>query len=178
MPPISSVDDRPVSAPPPGEIDRICCIGAEACVLITICSSDDAETLARRIHDIRTSPRGCFRPIDCGLPIRALDEELFGPLARRLPAARSTLFLKEVGKLTVDQQVRLLKLLRQTAQACWPSPPPARVVAYTSEGLFERVVDGSFDADLFYRLNTIHLYLCRRDLHVSDRHAIDQPGEC
>ena len=139
------------------EIDLICSVGAEACVLISVCASGDDETLAHRIHVVRDGPRGRFLIIDCGLPLRALDTELFGRLERRPPTARCTLFLKEVGRLSPDQQVRLLMGLRENALACWPEAPPVRVVASTSECLFERVIDGSFDANLFYRLNTIHL---------------------
>ena len=139
----------------------ICTVGVEACVLITICGNGEAETLARKIHLARTSPRGRFLTIDCELPTRALDEELFGRFERRPVASRCTLFLREVGKLAADQQLRLLMVLRQRTLACWPAPLPVRVVASTSEYLFDRVVEGSFDPDLFYRLNTIHLDLRR-----------------
>src|SRR5436190_1717164 len=98
--------------------------------------------------------------IDCGLPVRELDEELFGRLKCRPAACRCTLLLKEVGRLPTDQQLRLLMALRRNA-TCGPEPPPVRVVASTSEGLFERVIGGSFDADLFYSLNAIHLDLRR-----------------
>ena len=160
MSPTSSVD-RPVPASLQREIDLICSVGASACVLITVCASGADETLAPRIHGVRNAPRGRFLMIDCGLPVRALDGELFGRLERRPAASRCTLFLREVGKLPADQQLRLLRALRDNALACWPDPPPVRVVASTSECLFERVIDGSFDADLFYRLNTIHLDLRR-----------------
>ena len=159
MTPISSVDYGTASASPQGEIDLICRVGAEACILISSCASGDAENLARRIHVIRHSPRGRFLTIDCGLPLHELEEELFGRLERQPAPSRCTLYLKEVGRLTADQQARLLMVLREQALASWPEPPPTRVVASTSEGLFERVVQGSFDANLFYRLNTIHLDL-------------------
>jgi DNA-binding NtrC family response regulator len=157
--PTSNID-RAVSASLQRELDLICRAGAGPCVLITVCASGDDEPLAHRIHVLRHAPRGPFLMIDCGLPVPALDEDLFGRLECRPAARRCTLLLKEVGRLTADQQLRLLMALRQNA-TCGPEPPRVRVVASTSEGLFERVVGGSFDADLFYSLNTIHLDLRR-----------------
>ncbi len=88
----SSVDERPASVLPPDEIHVICTVGAEACVLLSVCASADAERLARRIHVGRDSPRGRFLTVDCGLPDRTLDEELFGRLERPVET-RCTLFL-------------------------------------------------------------------------------------
>ncbi len=55
--------------------------------------------------------------------------------------------------------MRLMVALRNRGLASRPAPSPARVVSSTSEDLFRRVVEGSFDASLFYSLNTIHVDL-------------------
>ena len=62
------------------------------------------------------------------------------------------LWLKEVHRFTSAQQAAVMKLV-EAAQA----RPIARIVASSSVDLFDLVERGSFDARLFYRLNTIHL---------------------
>ena len=58
--------------------------------------------------------------------------------------------LQDVEALDQAQQSALMALVADTARAC-------RIIATTSVPLFERVIQGSFDSDLFYRLNRIHI---------------------
>jgi DNA-binding NtrC family response regulator len=103
------------------------------------------------------SPRGRFKTVDCTLSDRVLDEMLFGRLDAAAGGPPCTLFLKEVGRLGQAHQRRLLESLIGATVATWPDRAPARVIASTTESLFDRVVIGTFDDRLFYRLNVIHL---------------------
>jgi formate hydrogenlyase transcriptional activator len=72
-------------------------------------------------------------------------------------ADRSTIFLDEIGDLPLDVQVKLLRVLedRQIERLGSPRSIPinVRVIAATHRKLEQRVADGSFRSDLFYRLN-------------------------
>lgn len=144
-------------------LDLIRSSGTDACVLISIPASSQAETVARRIHAVSPSPRGRFVPVDCAASPPALEEELFGRIDGRYAPTACTLFLKEVGRLSLDHQHRLLATLIDATLASWPARMRARVIASTSESLLDRVIHGTFDDRLFYRLNVIHLDLRPRN---------------
>ena len=133
--------------------------GTDACVLISVGASSRAEAIARRIHAVSPSPRGRFVPIDCAAAPAVLEEDLFGRVNGRYAQGACTLFLKEVGRLSMDHQRRLLASLIDATLASWPTRIRARVIACSSESLLDRVIHGTFDDRLFYRLNVIHLDL-------------------
>ncbi len=62
--------------------------------------------------------------------------------------------VKDVDALDHSQQSALMALVGDAAR---PAARPWRIIATTSVPLFERVMQGSFDSDLFYRLNRIHI---------------------
>ena len=140
-------------------LDLIRSSGTDACVLISIGASSQAEAIARRIHSVSPSPRGRFVPIDCAAAPPALEEDLFARVNGRYAQNACTLFLKEVGRLSIDHQRRLLASLIDATLASWPTRIRSRVIACTSESLLDRVIHGTFDDRLFYRLNVIHLDL-------------------
>jgi two-component system response regulator HydG len=132
--------------------------------------------VARRIHD--RSPRSAQPFVEVnGASLNAtfLDSELFGhergaftdaKQAKRgllEVAGRGTLFLDEVGELAPEVQPKLLKVLEErvfrrlggTAELT----SEARMVAATNQPLGERVREGSFRADLYYRLQVLTLTL-------------------
>ena len=82
-----------------------------------------------------------------------LQSTLTGASAANLGTLR-TIVVQDVETLDHDQQSVLMALVADTgdsdSQAC-------RIIATTSVPLFERVTAGSFDSDLFYRLNRIHI---------------------
>jgi two-component system, NtrC family, C4-dicarboxylate transport response regulator DctD len=118
-----------------------------------------------------TAPPGCAATIVQAIAARshrdlipvaaphagAADDVLTAIAENRLgirTARAAILWLKEVHRLNAAQQAATMKLVEAGAgQVC----PAARIVASTSVDLFELVERGSFDARLFYRLNTIHL---------------------
>ena len=111
------------------------------------------------IHNRGRSSMGPFDTVDCGAPDAVLENSLFGRLTPLRGKPGGTLFLREVGKLGPEHQARLLKALTECAKASWPEPMTPRAIASTSEPLFDRALDGTFDLRLFYRLNVMHIDL-------------------
>ena len=140
-------------------LDLIRSSGTDACVLISVVVPSQAESIARRIHSVSPSPSGRFIPVDCAAAPMVLEEDLFGRVDGRYARGACTLFLKEVGRLSLEHQHRLLAALIDSTLASWPSRVRARVIASASESLLDRVIHGTFDDRLFYRLNVIHLDL-------------------
>jgi transcriptional regulator with PAS, ATPase and Fis domain len=154
------------------EIEQVGRSGAK--VLITGESGVGKEVVARAIA--AASPRsGAFIPVNCaGIPETLLESELFGHVKgsftgayRDKPgklemASNGTIFLDEIGEMTLRMQGLLLRFLEtgeiqkvgaeRVAQA-----PNVRVIAATNRDLRELVAQGQFREDLFYRINVIHL---------------------
>jgi len=125
----------------------------DVCILMTGASAASME-LARRIHSMGRGRPGRFKVVSCGWPESLLEEHLFHALR---PGSSGTLFLEEVGRLSRDLQDRLLETLDGTVGPRGARLPRARLMACTSEALFQRALEGSFNERLLYRLNVIHL---------------------
>lgn len=151
--------DQPNSPTLAEDMELIRASGTDACVLISVSGVALAETAARQIHAISPAPRGRFVTVDCTASPAALEANLFARLGTR--SGRCTLFLKEIGQLTTEHQQRLLGCLLDATLDTWPSRVPARIIAFTSESLLDKVLNGTFDDRLFYRLNVIHMDLRR-----------------
>jgi len=147
---------------------------SDATILILGESGTGKELLARRIH--QSSPRrdGPFVAVNCGaIPRDLLESELFGHSkgaftgaiserkGRFLQADKGTLFLDEVAELPLDLQTRLLRVLQEKVLEPVGSerslPLSVRVLAASNRDLEERVRQGQFRQDLFYRLNVVPL---------------------
>lgn len=147
---------------------------ADATLLITGETGVGKERLARAVH--AESPRGerPFVCVNCGaLPAPLLESQLFGHEAGAFTGATEahrgffeqadggTIFLDEISELPTELQVKLLTVLqRHEVQRLGAEAPIAidvRVMAATNRDLRERVADGSFREDLFYRLNVVAL---------------------
>jgi len=147
---------------------------SRATVLIMGESGTGKELFANLVH--ATSPRS-EKPmivVNCGaLPETLLESELFGyekgaftgATARRMgrfeEADGGTLFLDEIGELSPPVQVKLLRFLQerefqrlggnQTIQA------DVRIISATNQNLEEKVKEGTFREDLYYRLNVVSI---------------------
>jgi DNA-binding NtrC family response regulator len=135
------------------DLEVIGLASSDVCILLTG-PSNAAMELARRIHGKGRGRPGRFRAVNCGWPESLLDEQLFHALR---PGSSGTLFLEEVGRLSPPLQERLLEALEGRDDPRGPAPPRARVMACSSEPLFQRALEGRFNERLLYRLNAIHL---------------------
>ncbi len=135
-------------------------------------SGTGKEVLARALHYNSKRRDGPFLSVDCGAaPEQTLEGDLFGhERGAFADATRSkrgaleeaqggTLLLKEVGQLAPFLQVRLLRTLQEgtfrRAGGSRDLPLEVRVVAAASPELPDRVAQGQFREELFYRLNVI-----------------------
>jgi DNA-binding NtrC family response regulator len=147
-----------------------------ATVLITGETGTGKEVVARAIH--QTSPRRHHRfvALNCSaIPETLLEAELFGHArgaftgaiaarqGRLEQADRGTLFLDEVGTMTMGLQQKLLRVLQEReferVGENRSVKVDVRVLAATNSDLSRMVADGTFREDLFYRLNVIPLHL-------------------
>jgi len=155
------------------EIDRVA--RSDAKVLVTGESGSGKEIVAQSIH--YQSPRSAMAlaPVNCaGLPETLLESELFGHVRGSFTGAyrdkpgklemahNGTVFLDEIGEMTLRMQGLLLRFLEtgelQTVGADGGGRVVnVRVIAATNRSLREMIAQGTFREDLFYRLNVIHL---------------------
>ncbi|MEW6764371.1 MAG: sigma-54 dependent transcriptional regulator [Pseudomonadota bacterium] len=147
---------------------------SQAPVFIQGESGTGKEVIARLIHDLGPRSEGPFVPINCGaIPAELMESELFGHRKGSFTGANTdkqglfqaaqdgTLFLDEVADLPLAVQVKLLRALQERAVrpvgATREEAVDVRVISASHKNLAQRVQDGSFRQDLFYRLNVIQL---------------------
>ena len=142
----------------------------DASVLILGESGTGKEVVARNIHARSSRRARPFVPINCGaIPADLLESELFGHEKGAFTGAISarqgrfemaqggTVFLDEIGDMSMHMQVKLLRVLQERTFERVGSNKPihadVRVIAATHRNLDTGIRDGSFREDLFYRLN-------------------------
>jgi DNA-binding NtrC family response regulator len=149
----------------------------DAKVLITGESGVGKDLIARQIHLSSKRATGPFVAINCaGLTETLLESELFGHVKgsftdahRDKPgklqlADRGTLFLDEVGEMSMRMQALLLRFLetgeiQSVGSHNANASVNVRVVCATNRNLPERVSSGDFREDLLYRLRVIHIHV-------------------
>ncbi len=149
---------------------------ADAGVLITGESGTGKELVAEAIHAESKRARGPFVKVNLGGIANALFEsELFGhkkgaftdAIADRVGrfelAHMGTIFLDEIGDLSLESQVKLLRVLQEgTYEALGDSHSrrtDVRVISATNKPLENMIRDGQFREDLYYRINLVKLAL-------------------
>ena len=149
---------------------------SNASVLIEGESGTGKELFARAIHNLSARKNKRFVAVNCGsLPDTLLESELFGykkgaftDAKRDKPgrfdmAKGGTLFLDEVGAISGALQVRLLRVLQEKTYEPLGGTEPirsdARIVAATNQHLLDKVHEGTFREDLYYRLNVLRIEL-------------------
>jgi DNA-binding NtrC family response regulator len=165
-------------------------------VLVLGESGTGKELVARTIHAYGPNAYKPFLPVDCGSLVPTLIEsELFGYVKGAFTGANKskdgllvcadggTVFLDEIGELTLDLQAKLLRALQEKevrpVGATHRVPIKARIVAATNRDLAAMVEKGSFRKDLFYRLNVVNLRLPplrdrREDIPLLTAHFLDR----
>jgi transcriptional regulator with GAF, ATPase, and Fis domain len=152
-------------------IEQICQVSTtDATVLLLGETGTGKELLATLIHQRSARRARHMVRVNCGaIPATLIESELFGrekgaftgALARQIGrfelADRSTLFLDEIGDLPLEIQIKLLRVLEEREIERLGSPRTihvdTRIVAATHRDLEQRIVDGTFREDLYYRLN-------------------------
>ncbi|KPV41218.1 Fis family transcriptional regulator [Thiohalorhabdus denitrificans] len=143
---------------------------AETAVLLLGESGTGKELVAKAVHEGSRRSGGPFVPVECsGLTESLFESELFGHVKGAFTGAhhqktglveaahQGTLFLDEVGDIPLSMQVKLLRLLEtrtfRPVGGVEPRKTDFRLVCATHRNLEEMVAEGSFRADLFYRLS-------------------------
>jgi DNA-binding NtrC family response regulator/tetratricopeptide (TPR) repeat protein len=150
--------------------------GSDLTVLITGESGTGKDLVARAIHAGSARAAAMFLPYNCTSATRELaDSQLFGHRRGSFTGAISdqpgvirsasggTIFLDEIGDLPFDVQPKFLRFLEQgeilPVGETRPIRVDVRVVAATNADLEQRVTEGRFREDLFYRLSVIRIHV-------------------
>lgn len=149
---------------------------SNATVLIRGESGTGKELVANSIHYNSHRTQNPFVKVNCAaLPTNLIESELFGhekgaftgainkKLGKFEIADKGTLFLDEIGSISLDVQVRLLRVLQEKeferVGGHKTLKTDVRIIAATNKNLEEAVEEESFRGDLYYRLNVFPIYL-------------------
>ncbi|MEO8660858.1 MAG: sigma-54 dependent transcriptional regulator [Bryobacteraceae bacterium] len=172
-------------------------VGSRRCtVLVTGETGTGKELVARALHMSGVRAPYPMVAVNCGaIPEDLLEAELFGHVkgaftgaiqnrvGRFEQANRGTLFLDEVGDMPMETQGKLLRVLQEREFQRLGSSDTVkvdvRVVAATNVDLLERVEDGRFREDLYYRLNVVPVLMPPmrerpRDIPLLVHHFLDK----
>jgi Nif-specific regulatory protein len=149
---------------------------SNATVLVRGESGTGKELVANSIHYNSLRAKNPFVKVNCAaLPANLIESELFGhekgaftgaihkKLGKFEMAHKGTIFLDEIGSVSVDVQVRLLRILQEKeferVGGHRTIKSDVRIIAATNKNLEAAVEDESFRGDLYYRLNVFPIYM-------------------
>lgn len=156
-------------------METIDTVGPRECSVIILGETGAGkEMVARQIHIKSQRAANVFVPVDCtALSGHIFESQLFGHVKGSFTGAfqdtlgffraadGGTIFLDEIGEITLDLQSKLLRVLQESAVtpvgATKPCPVNVRVICATNCDLRQMVREGKFRADLFFRLNVMKL---------------------
>ncbi|WP_020504866.1 sigma-54-dependent Fis family transcriptional regulator [Lamprocystis purpurea] len=156
------------------QVERVA--ATDATVLLTGETGVGKELIARTLHDRSRRRERTLVKLNCAaLPAELIESELFGhekgafsgAAARRIGrfelADGGSLFLDEVGELTLSAQAKLLRVLQdqefERVGGTQPIRTDARVIAATNRNLAAMVGNGTFREDLYFRLNVFPIHI-------------------
>lgn len=148
-------------------------------VLITGESGTGKDLFAKGIHYFSKRKMNNFVRINCAaIPEQLLESELFGYCEGTFTGARKggkkgkfeladqgTIFLDEIGEMSMSMQSKLLVVLQEKeieplgSELEQPKKIDVRVIAATNQDLIKKIAEGSFREDLYFRLNVLNLHL-------------------
>lgn len=149
----------------------------DSTVLITGESGTGKEIFAQSIHNNSSRKEMPFIAVNCGaIPSNLIEAELFGYEEGAFTGAKKsgnigkfeaadggTIFLDEIGEMSLEMQVRLLRVIEEGVISRIGSsnqiPVNFRIIAATNKDLSVEVRRGNFRKDLYYRINVIPIYL-------------------
>ena len=148
----------------------------EARVLITGANGTGKELVARRLHELSPRSENPFVEVNCAaIPSELIESELFGHEKGAFTSAirqrkgkfeqadGGSLFLDEVGDMSLSAQAKVLRALQENIITRVGSDKPVevnvRVIAATNKDLQEEIRNGSFREDLYHRLSVILIHV-------------------
>jgi len=165
-------------------------------ILITGESGTGKELIAKAIHDESKQKNNPFVVVNCGgIPETLMESELFGHKKGSFTGAthdkkglfeaadKGTIFLDEIGELTLPIQVKLLRAVQERVFKPVGSNEDVsvdiRIISATNKKLEDEVIVGNFREDLFYRLNVIEIKMPplrerKSDLRLLAQHFLEK----
>ncbi len=156
-------------------LETVEAIAARKCpVVVTGETGVGKEMVARQIHNASDRSEGVFVPVDCTtLTGQLFESQLFGHVRGAFTGAvdttlgffraadGGTIFLDEISEIPLELQAKLLRVLQEGAVTPLGStksyPIDIRVLCATNTDLCKMLKEGTFRADLYYRLNVVNL---------------------